>query len=287
MRYGTFVGLAASIVLMAAPLQECGTMPEPPTEPPENCVGGGGGVNQSLIPNGDFNEGYIDENSPGQPGTVSQANYAPAPWGINSTPDFSTDQEINLNGEVQNRAGVGFQPSPTGGSFLGFRSLAGPNEGIYNTLTIADPTEEMTILFNYTEWTKTSLVIRTQDAPVRIQFRLEVNPRFDASRTGTLISEVENLDDTGGTQGVWEQRRITFIPADLGFPNPGDYLFYLGSADSAIATWAFVDGLVVNESREICEPTTTTTVVEPTTTVVEPTTTTTFLEPTTAPPVGN
>jgi hypothetical protein len=277
MATGKLIGLAASIMLMVAPLQECATNPvtpppttAPPTTspPPTTPVTGCSTTvspDQSLIPNGDFNVNYVDANNPGQPATVSEAATAPAPWGVNSTPDFSTDSQVNLNGEVQDRAAVGFQSSPTGGSFMGFRSLDGPNEGIYNTLTIDDPAEEITILFDYTEWTKTSLVVRPGDASVRIQFRLDVNPRFDASRTGTLISEVDNLDETGGSQGFWEQREITFVPADLGFTTPGDYLFYLGSADSAIATWAFVDGLTVVNSETICaEPTPTPPITEPT-----------------------
>jgi hypothetical protein len=162
---------------------------------------------------------------------------------------------------------------------MGFRSIGGSfNEGIFNTLQVNNPTEEMTIFFYYTEYTSNFQTTSppANDAGVNIEFRFDVNPAAAVPEsTGVLISDVENLSDAGGVQGTWEERRITFTPSDLGYTQPGFYNFYLGANNSVTNTWAFVDGLVVNLSVEICpEPTTTTLPPEPTTTV----------PPTTVPP---
>jgi hypothetical protein len=288
MKLGRIVGLVATVMVMAAPLQECGT-PTPP-QPPGECTTNPT-PDASLIPNGDFNEGYVDVNNPGAPGTQTQTAYAPDPWEINFTPDFSTDERVSFNSFGSLRTDLaGFDSSPAGGSFMGFRSIgASFNEGIFNTLQVNDPTEEMTIFFYYTEYTSAlrTSVPPPNDPGVNIQFRFDVdfNAPAPAEDTGALISDVQTLSESGGVQGTWEERRITFTPADLGYTQPGNYNFYLGTNRSVVGTWAFVDGLVVNRSVELCpEPTTTTTIVEPTTTtLIEPTTTVPTTPPTPVP----
>jgi hypothetical protein len=236
------------------------TTEAPPTsEPTPTTVGectSSPTTDRSLIPNGDFNLGYVDAANPGQPGVAARRAFAPPPWGINSTPDYSTANNISFNadGGTPRAQLPGFDLSPTGGSFMGFRTISsGGEEGIYNTLQINDPTEEMTIVFDYTEYTGGVSSLPPVDPGVNVQFRLNVDPTaLDVSSTGTLISDVDNLSETGGTSGTWEQRRITFVPADLGFTTPGAYNFYLGSKNGVQDTWAFVDGLVVNLTKEIC-----------------------------------
>jgi hypothetical protein len=293
MHFGKLVGLAASALMLAAPLQQCEGGPMPPvttlppvTTVPEPVCTTIPRTDQSRIPNGDFNEGYVDAANPGAPATQAQRQYAPDPWGINASPDLSTETNISFDQVLGvARTGLpGFDPSPVGGSFMGFRSL-GPGffeEGLYNTLDIPDASKEITIFFYYTEYTRGNRASTPPpaDPVVNIEFRLDIDPTArEVPFTGVAIASVDNLVSTGGTPGTWEERRITFTPADLGFGS-GTYNFYLGSQGSALETWAFVDGLVVVETEEICEEPPTT-VVEPTTTTLFEPTTTTFVEPTT------
>jgi hypothetical protein len=293
MHLGRAIGLAATVMVMAAPLQECDFgEPQPPADGPCTTVPT---TDDSLIPNGDFNFGYVDENDPGAPGPYPLIGRSVAPWAWTATPDYSTDERIMFNGYDPERTDLpGFDSSPVGGSFMGFRSYTRQHEeGIMNTIQVDDPNREMTVFFYYTEYTQ---VIGRLTAPppneptVNIQLRFGVTNGFFPENTGELIANVENLSVTGGVQGTWEERRITFTPADLGFGQPGNYRFLLGAKDGARDTWSFVDGLTVVFTDEICEPPepTTTTVPEPTTTTTFPEpTTTTFVEPTTSTIIGN
>ncbi|MGC1429433.1 MAG: hypothetical protein WA822_12650, partial [Albidovulum sp.] len=59
------------------------------------------------------------------------ARYAPAPWGIQATPDYQTEDNNGFDVVYAPRATLpGFNTSPSGGCFMGFRSLsATANEG--------------------------------------------------------------------------------------------------------------------------------------------------------------
>jgi hypothetical protein len=253
------VGAAFSLLLFVAPLTECNvgppTDPPPTTQPPRNCDKAPV-PDASLIPNGDFNDGWVDFDDPGAPATTARPGEAPVPWGVSATPDFSTADQISFDSPGTPRASLpGFAPSPAGGSFMGFRSLPSSEEGIFNDLRILDPAEEITIFFYYTEYTAPDAPAGP-DRPVNIEFRFDIDPNGSPNggpeTTGSLVGDVPNLAETGGVAGTWEERRITFTPADLGVTAAGDYPFYLGAKLSAVGTWAFVDGLVVNTTEGLC-----------------------------------
>ncbi|SHN06002.1 Por secretion system C-terminal sorting domain-containing protein [Polaribacter sp. KT 15] len=201
----------------------------------------------SLNVNGSFNQNYIDNNNSGTPyvGNVNRARFTPSPWVNVNTSDLSTDQQISFTLNYQQRSDLtisngrstDFQSSPSGGSFMGFRS----SEGIYTPLHIVDPNEEYTIKLDYTEYPETNGFER-QASSVNIVLRLNGN----SSTSGTLISNINNLTTTGGTAGTWEERTYTFIPSNLGITTPGNYNLFVGSNNSASNYWAFVDGISVN-----------------------------------------
>jgi hypothetical protein len=243
------LGVALSVLFTIATVSDCQWSPVDCNNPvPAN----------SLLPNGDFNDQWTSFDDPGVPATVARSAFAPAPWGANLTPDFSTANSISFNGPGTPRTSLpGFAPSPAGGSFMGFRSLPPTNEGIFGFLDVVDPTEEVTIFFHYTEYVQPGRE-NDPDDDVNIQFRFNVLTTNSAGlgpdNTGVAIADVANLAATGGTQGTWERRSITFVPADIGTTQPGTYSFYLGAQGSARFTWAFVDGLVVNTTAALCPP---------------------------------
>jgi len=210
-------------------------------------VDSGCAINNSLIPNGDFNNPAT-----GMPYTSSAYNFAPPPWTKSNTSDLSTETEVNFDGLIgsPSNPSFNFDPSPTGGSFMGFRtsrtSIGTTNEGMFNTLTVADASEQITIRFDYTE--AEISFSNTIDPNVNIVFRINAT----SSTSGDLIANVPNLASTGGTNGTWEERTITFIPSSFGISDGDTVNFFLGSFESADFTWAFVDGLGVVNSSSIC-----------------------------------
>jgi len=206
-------------------------------------------LNSSLIPNGDFNNPAT-----GMPYTTPDNSFAPPPWIKFSSPDLSTETLVrfNFNNRSISDPSFNFDVSPTGGSFLGFRTFREStpsltfNEGIYNALTVANASEELTIRFDYTEaWESGSNALNSS---VRIQFRINAT----SSTSGTLIANVPNLSSTGGTNGTWEERTITFRPSDFGISDGNTINFFLGAVNSASDTWAFVDGIGVVNSSGVC-----------------------------------
>ena len=223
-------------------------------------------TSSSLLPNGDFNNNYVDANNQGTPYTVSEKGFVPPPWNRIGTVDLQTDVELNFDdlnssgNDVYNRVALGdFDSSPAGGSFVGFRSVyfttfPTGNEGIYNTISITDADEELCIFLYYTEYLDPNppSVVPQQPRPnplVNIQFRINST----SAETGILIQNVDNLATTGGTEGTWEQRVITFTPSDFGITDNSTFNFYLGSSSSAQWNWAFVDGLVIQSKTGLCD----------------------------------
>ncbi|MGH1387563.1 Ig-like domain-containing protein, partial [Kordia sp.] len=230
------------------------------------CPSTGGSTSSSFIPNGDFNDNYIDINNPGTPFTTGQVNSVPSPWGQASTPDISATTLANFNGtDIAIASLPGFNPSPVGGSFMGFRSNFGGtpanDEGMFNTLQIDDINEEITIQFYYTEYTPDQIFVPSfayvapssvpaTDPLVNIGFKLDLDssstlPFTSPAEFETTVLNISNFDSSGGTPGTWEVITVTFIPSSVGVTTPGPYPFYLGSLGSGIDTWVFVDGLVV------------------------------------------
>lgn len=210
----------------------------------------------SLIPNGDFNKNYVDASDQGIPytGSENSNDFAPPPWSKYLSADLSTDDQINfddvdsVNHSPLRSSLPGFNSSPVGGSFMGFRR----NEGIFNTLSVVDASQEITIFFYYTEYEDPDMISGSPDLnptnDINIIFRINAT----SNDTGTLISSVDNLHTTGGTEGTWETRTITFVPANFGIANNSNVNFYLGAKDSREFTWVFVDGLVVGQTAVIC-----------------------------------
>jgi hypothetical protein len=218
-------------------------------------------TSDSLIPNGDFNKNYVDANNQGIPyvGSEDSSNFTPPPWLKNSTPDLSTDENINFNASsffsfpVARSALVGFGSSPAGGSFMGFRSFSSfatgtsQNEGLFNDFSVVDASEEITIRFYYTEYRAGVTTPGATDAGVNIVFRINAT----SSTNGSLIATIPNLSSLGGTNGTWVEQIITFTPSDFGINDGDTSQIYIGSQDSVENTWAFVDGLVVVTSDQI------------------------------------
>jgi len=203
-------------------------------------------INNSLIPNGDFND-----ISTGMPYTSGSLNFAPSPWSKFNTPDLSTETEVvfDVNTRLISDPSFDFNVSPTGGSFIGFRTsrfgLSTSDEGIYSALTVTDASEEVVIRFDYTE---ANISGNSLSSGVRIQFRINAT----TSSTGSLIANVPNLTTTGGMHGVWEERIIIFRPSDFGISDGDTVNFYLGANDSTGNIWAFVDGIGVVNTSSSC-----------------------------------
>lgn len=197
----------------------------------------------SLLPNGGFNENYVDPENPGTAYINALARSAPYPWTRISTPDISSDTDIAFTTGVVPRSSLeGFGPSPAGGSFLGFRG----SEGVSNTLTIADASEEMTLQFYYTEYNRNRTAPGVAEPDVNIEFRVNST----SSTTGTKVVTVPNLSSSGGTEGTWELLELTFVPADFGVTSAGTIDFFLGAVDSPSNTWAFIDALIVAQTAD-------------------------------------
>ncbi|MFK8059142.1 MAG: beta strand repeat-containing protein, partial [Polaribacter sp.] len=205
----------------------------------------------------DTEEGCVTITSLTQNGNLSQspfpfqneyigngiADFVPLPWGKNSTPDLSTDLIISFHTNYKYRADLpGFESSPAGGSFLGFRAL----EGIFAPITVANASEEMTISFYYTQYD----VNNNQTLEVtNTQIRINAN----TPTTGSLITLVSNLNTEGiqdsavpGTAGNWYKRSYTFIPANFGITNNETTNIFIGSNGTSTNTWGFVDGIIIN-----------------------------------------
>ncbi|MDC1162336.1 thrombospondin type 3 repeat-containing protein, partial [Tenacibaculum sp.] len=231
------------------------------------CPSGGGGTSSSFIANGDFNENYVDVNNPGTPYATGQVNSAPSPWGQASTPDISATTFADFNGtDLALTSLPGFDPSPVGGSFMGFRSNFGGtpanDEGVFNGLQIDDINEEITIQFYYTEYTPDQTFVPSfayippstvpaADPLVNIGFKLDLDnsssglPFPTPAEFETTVLNITNFDSSGSTPGSWEIVTVTFIPSAVGVTTPGTYPFYVGSLGSSLNTWVFVDALVV------------------------------------------
>jgi uncharacterized repeat protein (TIGR01451 family) len=207
-------------------------------------------TSDSLIPNGDFNKNYVDANDQGTPyvGAEDSRDFAPPPWIKSSTPDLSTDQFINFDGTTSARSSLaGFDSSPAGGSFMGFRSFSGNDEGMFNNLFIADASQELSVRFYYTEYRSGNTTPGTTDPGVNVVFRINAT----TSSNGSLVATVPNLSSIGGTNGTWVEETLTFTPSDFGLNDGDNPPFYLGSQGSVTTTWAFVDGLVVIATDQI------------------------------------
>ena len=192
----------------------------------------------SLLPNGGFNENYVDPDNPGTAYVQPAARTAPYPWTISNTPDISTDSQIAFTvNTVQRSSLTGFGPSPAGGSFVGFRS----SEGVGNTLAIGDASAEMKLQFYYTEYNRTRTAPGTPEPGLNIEFKVNT-----LSHTGgATVATIPNFATTGGTEGTWVLQELTFVPADYGIGSNSTVDFYLGSVGSPSNTFGFIDGLIV------------------------------------------
>jgi hypothetical protein len=197
-------------------------------------------INNSLIANGEFNQ----PNGNPYVGLNADTNFAPAPWGTFDTPDLSTDTQIGFQGNETLRANLpGFQSSPTGGSFMGFRD----DEGVFGDIIINDPDEELTVRFAYTEY-------RSPGTSGGNPIDVDIVFRFNSvsTVTGQAIGIVPNLADSGGTPGTWETRAFTFTPSDLGVSTAGTFNIFIGSNITGLREiWAFVDNFVIIETSNI------------------------------------
>jgi len=197
-------------------------------------------ASKNLLSNGVFNENYVDSRNPGTAYASADNGFAPNPWERYETSDLSTETVISFSVNYQNRVDLsGFNLSPSGGSFMGFRR----DEGIYSDIYIEDPNEELTILFEYTEYTSTTL------SPGDVNLTL----RFGGitSSDGTEISIIENFTSSGTPDGTWEKRQIRFTPSSLGLNISGITTFFIGATNSAVGTWGFIDNLLIIKSQDL------------------------------------
>lgn len=214
----------------------------------------------SLLENGDFNQPPNYDT----PYTTSADDFVPSPWNTIASPDLSTDTEINFNNNIFTRTTLSptFDSSPSGGSFLGFRSfmVTGPSgpgfytlighEGISNSITIPDANQEITFSFAYTEYTRPGQTTDPTQTEVRI------NSTFWGD--GILLYDVPTLAESGGTEGTWEERTFSFIPATYGITDGQTVSFYIGSSFHIInevantnytsETWTFIDNFYINQT---------------------------------------
>ena len=176
------------------------------------------------------------------------ADFVPLPWGKNSTPDLSTDLIISFHTNYKYRADLpGFESSPAGGSFLGFRAL----EGIFAPISVINASEEMTISFYYTQYdVNNNQTLEITNTQIRIN--------SSTPTSGSLITLVSNLNTEGtqgtaipGTAGTWYKRSYTFIPANFGITNNSNPNIFIGSNGTSTNTWGFVDGIEINTTANI------------------------------------
>ncbi|WP_145990346.1 DUF4347 domain-containing protein [Psychroflexus sp. MES1-P1E] len=202
-------------------------------------------IDDSLIANGDFNQPNGNPYEGDEDATNgADTNFAPSPWGRFDTPDLSTDLTIAFQGNETARASLpGFQSSPSGGSFMGFRD----DEGIFGDIIINDPDEELTVRFLYTEYRNPGTT-GGNPSDVDIVFRFNST----STVTGQPIGTVLNLIDSGGTPGTWETRTFTLVPSALGISTAGTYNIFIGSNITDLREiWAFVDNFVIIETSSI------------------------------------
>ncbi|AFU69257.1 hypothetical protein P700755_002496 [Psychroflexus torquis ATCC 700755] len=202
-------------------------------------------IDDSLIANGDFNQPNGNPYEGDEDATNgADTNFAPSPWGRFDTPDLNTDLTIAFQGNETARASLpGFQSSPSGGSFMGFRD----DEGIFGDIIINDPDEELTVRFLYTEYRNPGTT-GGNPSDVDIVFRFNST----STVTGQPIGTVPNLIDSGGTPGTWETRTFTLVPSALGISTAGTYNIFIGSNITDLREiWAFVDNFVIIETSSI------------------------------------
>uniref|UniRef100_UPI003D6A0B69 DUF4347 domain-containing protein n=1 Tax=Kordia sp. TaxID=1965332 RepID=UPI003D6A0B69 len=211
----------------------------------------------SLFENSNFNIPPSYEN----PYTSAISGFVPSPWSSIVTPDISTDTEIDFNGVTFNRTTLTptFNSSPSGGSFIGFRSAINvtgggvplrTHEGITSAITISDASEEMTLSLYYTEYTQPG----NASDPIKNEIRINST----SFNNGTLLYDIPTLADSGGVEGTWEIRTTTFIPQDYGIVDGQIVDFYIGANDHVSTfppltvlfsnTWIFVDDIFINET---------------------------------------
>ena len=136
---------------------------------------------------------------------------------------------------------TGFDPSPAGGSFLGFRTT----EGISAPLSVVDASQEMTIQFYYTEYNRQRTAPGTPEPNLNIDFRINST----SPTSGTVVSTLPNFAQTGGTEGTWELIELSFVPADFGIANGTTPDFFFGSVGSPVDTFGYIDGLIVQSTE--------------------------------------
>ena len=207
----------------------------------------------AQLVNGDFEDKAPGPNSPnpfnGLPtgdcvNGTGAANYAPNPWGTQSTPDYSVENFVSFNTNVDARSTLpNFDASPNGGCFMGFRSFSSTaNEGLWQNVTFADVNAEYVFRYEYTEYTEPGFARCTP----QVEFR--VNGNDDSN--GTSISFAPNVGSANGpsVEGEWVSLiTSSFIPANFGLtPTSNSFDIYLGVvANGCARTWAFVDGIEI------------------------------------------
>ncbi|MEM7217524.1 MAG: OmpA family protein [Pseudomonadota bacterium] len=207
----------------------------------EGFVAGVTVFSEGLVTNALFNENYVDSGNPGTPYASEDNNFVPPEWTKLVTPDLSSDSTIAFHTQSESRVGLGdFDSSPTGGSFMGFRG----SEGISQAITIADADQPLGIRYEYTEYTRPG---SSPDAtPVNVEFRVS-SSAFSSSTDGTIVDDVPNLAESGGTEGTWETRTAVFTPSDFGL-SAGTIHIAITANGSQFETWAFVDSYGVDSS---------------------------------------
>ena len=206
----------------------------------------------STLPHASYAQGLVNGNfenrspAPASAGNCTTgnavANFAPSPWSKQSTPDYQTQAQIGFHTDYHTLSSLGFDPSPQGGCFIGFRSLSGStNEGIYQTITVPDASQTLQWNYFYAERTQPG---RTRCTP-RVEFR--VNSNDDSN--GSSISVAPTVGAAGGpsAEGKWVSlSTAAFTPKDYGITDGGSMDVYVGViANGCRNTWGYVDALEI------------------------------------------
>lgn len=195
-------------------------------------------ANAQLV-NGDFEDRTPLPASAGNCITGdAAARFVPDPWTRIGTPDYSNEAEVSFTTDIHPRTSLsGFDVSPSGGCFQGFRNV----EGISQTITIADASAPIKWSYFYTQYTRPG---RNQCTPT-IEFRVNATN----STSGTAVGTAPTIGTPGGptSEGNWISGETNaFIPANFGVVDGGTMPVYFGSANSACTnTWGFIDSVEI------------------------------------------
>ena len=214
----------------------------------------------TLTKSASFNEsGFVDncgisiptnsilENGSFEDPSLSAGGTIPQEWGEVSTPNYSTSQTVQFNAKEydfpvsSSNESTDFEgPSPNGGSFIGVRYWSNNDEGVRQEVNITDADQEYTLQLWYSEF---NFPGRSTPNANQTALALKIG--------GEVIGTFANANDLDENSGAWNERSISFIPADKGIV-AGSHDLEIVLVDGDENRFVFFDGVVFGPKSLIC-----------------------------------